>query len=44
VVAAGTAVQPVLNGVNGSLHQQDYFSLVTAVGMAIWGFFTNRQK
>lgn len=43
VAAAATAAQPVLNATQGSLHQSDYFSLITAVAMAVWGFFTNKQ-
>lgn len=43
VTAAGVAAGPVLNTVQGSLHAQDYFALFSAVCMAVWGFFTNRQ-
>ena len=43
VAAASTAAQPVLNATQGSMHQSDYFSLVGAVAMAVWAFFTNRQ-
>lgn len=43
VAAAATAATPVLNAVQGSLHSTDYFSLVSAVMMAVWGFFTNKQ-
>ena len=42
-VAAATAAQPVLNGVQGSLHTQDYFSLSTAVVMALFGWFTKMK-
>ncbi len=44
VGAAVTAAQPVINGVTtGSLHQQDYFQLVFAVIMGVFGFFTNKK-
>ena len=43
VAAAATAAGPVINVAGtGSLHQSDYFGLVTAVMMAVWGFFTNK--
>lgn len=42
VGAAVTAAQPVMNGVAGSLHTQDYFQLVFAVIMAVFGFYTNK--
>ena len=44
VAAAATAAQPVLNATQGAMHQSDYFALIGAVFMAVWGFFTNRQK
>lgn len=40
--AAAMSAQPILNGVSGSLHQQDYFSLFGAVSLAIIGFFTHK--
>ena len=43
VGAAATAAQPVLNATQGAMHQSDYFSLIGAVAMAIWAYFTNRQ-
>ena len=43
VGAAVTAAQPVMNGVAGSLHTQDYFQLAFAVVMAVFGFYTNKQ-
>jgi hypothetical protein len=43
VGAAATAAQPVLHGVEGSLHSGDYFQLVSAVLFAVLGFFTNKQ-
>jgi len=42
-MAALTAAQPVINAAQGSLHQQDYVSLLMAVVMAVFGFFTNKQ-
>lgn len=44
VGAAAMAAQPALNGVQGSLHAQDYASLLSAVLFGILGFFSNRQK
>ena len=43
-MAALTAAQPVVNAVQGSLHQQDYVQLIMAVVMAVFGFFTNKQS
>ena len=42
-MAAGTAALPLLNAVQGTMHQSDYVSLVTAVLMAVFGWFTNKQ-
>ena len=42
VAAASTAAQPVLNAVQGAMHQSDYFALVGAVFMAVWSYFTNK--
>lgn len=43
--AAATAAQPVLNGIGGaSLHQGDYFQLLSAVFIGILGYFTNKNK
>ena len=42
--AAAAAAQPVLNGVQGVMHQQDYFQLFAAVCMAVFSFFTNKAK
>ena len=42
VLAAGTAAQPIMNGVEGSMHQADYMQLTMAVVMAIFGYFTNK--
>ena len=41
--AAVTAAQPVMNGVSGALHVQDYFQMAFAVIMAVFGFYTNKQ-
>lgn len=43
-ISAMTAAQPVLNGVQGSFHQQDWMQLGGAVMMAIFGFFTNKGQ
>lgn len=43
VGAAVTAAQPVINGISGSLHTQDYFQMAFAVIMAVFGFYTNKQ-
>jgi len=42
ILAAGTAAQPILNGIDGSLHQGDYLRLLMAVVMAIFGYETNK--
>ena len=42
VMAVATASQPVINGVNGSFHQADFVSLVLAVTMSLFGYFTNK--
>jgi len=39
-VAAGTAAQPVLNAVQGTMNTGDWTNLAAAVGMAIFGWFT----
>lgn len=44
VVAAGTAATPVLNATQGSMHQGDYIQLVTAVFLAVFGWFTNKPE
>ena len=43
VVAAGTAAQPVMNAVQGSMHQADWMQLLASVAMAIFGYFTNKH-
>ena len=43
VGAVVTAAQPVINATQGSLHQQDYLSLVYAVIFGVFGFFTNKK-
>lgn len=43
-VAAATAAQPILNSVQGTFHQQDWFALLSAVAMAVFGFFTNKKE
>lgn len=43
-MAALTAAQPIINGVQGQFHQQDYISLAMAVIMAVFGFFTNKKE
>jgi hypothetical protein len=42
VGAAVTAATPVLNVVQGTLHAQDWLQLVSAVFIAVFGFFTNK--
>lgn len=42
ILAAGTAAQPVMAGVEGSMHQADYLQLAMAVVMALFGYFTNK--
>lgn len=42
--AAAVGATPVLNAVQGSMHQQDYLSLLGAIAMAVLGYFTNKTK
>lgn len=46
VVAAGMAANTILGQLPAgtSMHLQDYISLGMSIAMALWGFFTNRQK
>ena len=41
--AAAAAATPILNGVQGSLHQQDYLQLIFAVSMAVISWFTGKK-
>lgn len=41
--AAVVAAQPVLNGVQGSLHTQDYMQLVLAICVSVFSYFTNKK-
>jgi hypothetical protein len=41
--AAAAAAGPVLNGVKGSMHAQDWTQLVMAVLFAALGYFTNKR-
>lgn len=45
IVGAATAAEPVINSMapGTSLHSQDYVKLLAALGMFLWGFFTNKQ-
>ena len=43
LLAAGTAAQPVLQAVDGSLNTQNWLQLATAVLFAVFGFFSNKQ-
>jgi len=43
VGAVVTAVEPVMNATQGTLHQGDYVQLVMAAVMALFGWFTNRK-
>lgn len=43
LIAAGTAAQPVIATVEGSLNTQNWFQLATAVLFAVFGFFSNKQ-
>lgn len=40
VIAVATAAQPVLNGVQGAMHTQDWMSLAIAAATALFGWFT----
>lgn len=42
LLAAGTAAQPVLTAVNGSLDTQNWLQLATAVLFAVFGYFSNK--
>ena len=44
VVAAGTAATPVMSAVDGTFDKTDWAKLVTAVFMAIFGYFTNKPN
>ncbi len=41
-MAAGTAAQPVISGVQETMDHTDYLQLAVAVLMAVFGFFTNK--
>ena len=43
VGAVAAAAGPVLNAVQGSLHQGDWTQLVFAAVMALFGYFTNKK-
>ena len=43
-MAALTAAQPIINGVQGSMGHTDYIQLVLAVVMSLFGFFTNKTS
>lgn len=43
LLAAGTAAQPILSAVDGSLNTQNWLQLATAVLFAVFGFFSNKQ-
>jgi hypothetical protein len=40
VLAIGNAIQPVLNGVNGSMHTQDWVNLAFSALMALYGWYS----
>ena len=43
-VGAGVvAAEPILNSVAGSLHSSDYFNVIGAALIAIFGYFTNKR-
>jgi len=42
--AVVTAAGPVMNGVQGSMHQSDWTQLVVAVVMGLLGFFSNKKS
>jgi len=44
VMAVAQAATPVMNGIQGSMHQGDFISLFLAATMALFGFFTNKTK
>lgn len=44
VIGTLTAAQPVINSVEGSFNQSDWFKLATAIGMFLFGLVTNRKE
>ena len=44
VMAVAQAATPVMNGIQGSMHQGDFVSLFLAATMALFGFFTNKKE
>lgn len=42
--AVVNAVTPITNAVQGSLHQQDYISIVISALMAVFAYFTNKKS
>ena len=42
IIAAATAADPVVQVAQGNWDLQHIFQLVSAVGIAVFGFFTNK--
>lgn len=42
VIAAATAAEPVINGMTSDFGTPDIIKLVIAVGMAVFGWLTNK--
>lgn len=42
IVAAATAAEPVVSVVQGDWDFTNIFKLVSAIGIAVFGFFTNK--
>ena len=40
ILTCATAAEPVVNGIQGSMHQPDFVKLAVAVGMALFSWFT----
>ncbi len=44
IAAVATAAVPVMNGVQGSMHQGDWTQLILAVAMALFGYFAKDKN
>ena len=43
IIAASTAAMPVVEVAQGTWDFQNIFQLVSAIAIAVFGFFTNRE-
>ena len=44
IVAAGTGAMPIVQMAQGDWNAMNIFQLVSAVAMAVFGFFTNKAQ